>query len=69
MRRISKFVFRYLEVGIFRTLATPSTACVHAQDTRAGVLVPLAGSLDEPDWLSLPGSVFDAQCFDAHARI
>jgi hypothetical protein len=31
-------------------------ACVHAQDTRAGVLVPLAGGLDGPDGLfSLPG--------------
>ena len=33
------------------------------------VLVPLSGSLDEPDGCrSLPGSVFDAKCFDAHCE-
>jgi hypothetical protein len=50
IRRISKLVFRCIAVGIFRTLAATSTACVHARDVswRARPLI----CLDKPDGLS-----------------
>jgi hypothetical protein len=57
-----------MEVGIFRTLAATSTACVHAQDVswRARPLI----CLDKPGWLSLstPGRCIRRACFDAQCK-